>query len=384
MSAAESHPSRTLPLEGIVVADFSRVLAGPYCTMMLADMGATVIKVESPGGDETRGWKPPHTEDGTSTYFASVNRNKSSIVLNLADEAELETAYALLDKADVFIENFKPGGLKKFGLDAETVSQRWPELVHASITGFGTEGGSHLPGYDMLIQAVSGLMSVTGQAEGEPQKAGVAIFDVVTGLQTAVGILAALRERDHSGLGQHVGLNLLSSALSGLVNQTGGYAAAGNVPTRMGNDHPSLFPYGPFACADRDLVIACGNDKQFGRLAACLDVPELAEDSRFTTMSERNANRTELRELLEAQLVRKDAAEWQAILQDAVIPCAPILSIGEGVDYADQLGLNPVVTTGNIQSIANPIGFSATPVQYRKAPTGIGQDQEDVMTWLGR
>ena len=224
------------PLSGVVVADFSRVLAGPYCTMLLADMGATVIKVEGPAGDDTRGFKPP-SRDGVGTYYLSVNRNKHSIVLDLRDPADLETAYEIIDAADVFIENFKPGGLARFGLDPETVAERWPGLIHTSITGFGTAGGAHLPGYDLLVQGVSGFMSVTGSADGPPQRAGVAMFDVLTGLHAAVAVLGALHERDASGKGQHIHLDLLSSALSSLVNQTTGYAAAGNNPQRLGNDH---------------------------------------------------------------------------------------------------------------------------------------------------
>ncbi|MDN5705377.1 MAG: CoA transferase, partial [Yaniella sp.] len=252
-------------LDGIVVADFSRVLAGPYATMMLADMGATVIKVESPGGDDTRAWQPP-VRDDQSTYFLSVNRNKQAIALDLKADDDLATAHKLLAKADVFIENFKPGGLTKFNMDPNTVAQRYPHLVHASITGFGTTGGAHLPGYDLLAQAASGLMDITGDPAADGQKAGVAIFDVVTGLHATVGILGALQERARSGKGQHVAVNLMSSALSGLVNQTSAYVAGGVVPTRMGNDHPSLAPYGPFAASDQPLIIAVGNDNQFRRL----------------------------------------------------------------------------------------------------------------------
>src|SRR5699024_4877271 len=262
-------------LDGVVVADFSRVLAGPYATMLLADMGATVIKVESPGGDDTRAWQPPARDD-MATYFLSVNRNKHAIALDLKDEDDLATAHQLLAKADVFIENWKPGGLAKFGMDPEAVAEHYPHLVHASITGFGTTGGAHLPGYDLLAQAASGLMDITGEPESYGQKAGVAIFDVVTGLHATVGILGALQERQRSGKGQHIAVNLMSSALSGLVNQTSAYVAGGVVPTRMGNDHPSLAPYGPFAAADQPLIIAVGNDGQFRRLAEALGVPELA------------------------------------------------------------------------------------------------------------
>src|SRR5699024_146627 len=277
-------------LDGIVVADFSRVLAGPYATMMLADMGATVIKVESPGGDDTRAWQPP-VRDDQSTYFLSVNRNKQAIALDLKADDDLATAHTLLAKADVFIENFKPGGLTKFNMDPNTVAQRYPHLVHASITGFGTTGGAHLPGYDLLAQAASGLMDITGDPAADGQKAGVAIFDVVTGLHATVGILGALQEREHSGKGQHIAVNLMSSALSGLVNQTSAYAAGGVVPTRMGNDHPSLAPYVPFAASDQPLIIAVGNDGQFVRLATALGAEHLAKDERYATNPARNQHR---------------------------------------------------------------------------------------------
>ncbi|MCY1157332.1 MAG: CoA transferase [Citricoccus sp.] len=373
------------PLDGVVVADFSRVLAGPYCTMLLADMGATVIKVESPGGDDTRQWSPPH-RDGVSTYYLSVNRNKSSIVLDLTNPGDLQTAYRIIDRADVFVENFKPGGLVKFGLDTESVAQRWPGLIHASITGFGTAGGAAMPGYDLLAQALSGAMTLTGDPDGDPQRAGVAMFDVITGLHAAVGILGALHEQGRSRRGQHLELNLLSSALSGLVNQTGGYAAAGNVPTRMGNDHPSLFPYGPFRAADRDIIICCGNDRQFAQLVQALGVPDLAVDARFATMADRNANRDELRALLVGALSARTADEWFDLLQQARIPCSPILRIDEGIQFADRLGLDPVVATGQgpdaIPTIKHPVSFSRTPARYDKAPPALGADQDDVLSWL--
>lgn len=373
------------PLAGVVVADFSRVLAGPYCTMLLADLGATVIKVEGPGGDDTRQWIPPH-RDGVSTYYLAVNRNKHSVVLDLKDPDDLRSAYELLDAADVFMENFKPGGLEKFGLDAESVANRWPRIVHASITGFGTEGGRSMPGYDLLAQGLSGFMSVTGDPEGSPQRAGVAMFDVITGLHAAVGILAALRERETSGQGQHLALDLLSSALSGLVNQTTGYAACGNVPQRLGNDHPSLYPYGPFPAADRELIICVGNDRQFARLMQRLGLAELAEDPRFATMQARNEHRDVLRPLLVEALAHQTAQEWFDALQAEGIPCSPILGIDEGVEFADSLGLKPVVGAGSgagsVPTIRHPVNYSRTPASYPKQPPALGADQETVLAWL--
>lgn len=384
MSLTSSSPG-TGPLSGVVVADFSRILAGPYCTMLLADMGATVIKVEGPDGDDTRLYKPPSV-NGIGTYYLSVNRNKHSIVLDLKDPQDLETAYEIIDTADVFIENFKPGGLAQFGLDAESVAERWPQLVHASITGFGTKGGSHLPGYDLLVQGVSGFMSVTGSPDGPPQRGGVALFDVITGLHAAVAVLGALHERDISGKGQHVELDLLSAALSGLVNQTTGYAACGNDPQRLGNEHPSLFPYGPFPTADKELIITVANNSQFIRFSTVLGMPDLIRDPRFDSVENRNNNREELRVLLNGALSTETAEIWASRLQAAGVSCAPILSIPEGVQYAASLGLDPVVQVGRgdntVPLIKNPVSYSRTPVTYEKAPPALGADTEDVKQWL--
>lgn len=373
------------PLEGIVVADFSRVLAGPYGTMLLADLGATVIKVEAPNGDDTRAWVPP-ARDGVGTYYLSVNRNKDSVVLDLKNPADLETAYDIIDRADVFVENFKPGGLAQYGLDPESVARRWPHLVHASITGFGLEGGAHMPGYDLLVQAMSGLMHVTGSQHGPPQRTGVAIFDVVTGMHAVIGILAALRERTVSGLGQHIVLDLLSSAQSSLVNQSTGYAACGNEPMRMGNEHPSLYPYGPFMAADREVVICVGNDSQFTRLVTLLGLPELAEDPRYSTMRGRNFNRATLEPLITQALAARTADEWFEAFQSINVPSAPILTVGEGVRFAQKLGLETVVEVGEgdaaVPLIKNPISFSRSEVSYHKAPPALDQDGEAVRTWL--
>lgn len=373
------------PLAGIVVADFTRVLAGPYATMLLADMGATVIKVESPTGDDSRQWVPPAL-DGVSTYYLAVNRNKQSITLDLKDPADLEVAYELIERADIFLENWKPGGLKKFGLDSESVAARWPELIHASITGFGSAGGASMPGYDLLAQALSGFMEVTGSPDGPPQRAGVAIFDVVTGMHVTIGVLAALQERQRSGRGQHIEVDLLSSALSSLVNQTSGFVAIGNVPVRQGNEHPSLFPYGPFMAQDRELVICCGNDSQFGRLMTQLGVPDVANEPQYRTMKDRNANRESLRAILETQLQHDTAEAWFDRLQAVQVPCAPILGIDGGVEFAERIGLEPVVQVGTgaetVPTIRNPIRFSRTKVSYDKAPPALGADSDTVREWL--
>ena len=281
------------PLSGLLVADFSRVLAGPYATMLLADLGADVVKVERPDGDETRTWTPPVRGD-VSTYYLGINRGKRSIALDLRDAADLELAHELARRADVMIQNFRPGGLARFGLDHATVSAANPGIVYASISGFGTGPGARVPGYDLMVQAVSGLMSLTGDPDGPPYRAGISVFDVMAGNHAVIGILAALRHRDATGEGQHVEVNLLSSALSGLVNHSSAYVAGGVVPYRMGNAHPSVFPYEPLPTADRDLIIAAANDRQFRKLCEVLGIPEVADDPRFARNRDRTVNRAEL------------------------------------------------------------------------------------------
>lgn len=373
------------PLSGLVVADFSRVLAGPMGTMYLADMGATVIKVEGPGGDESRQWMPP-TRDGVGTYFMSINRNKHSIVLDMKKQEDLEVAYAILDRADVFVENFKPGSLKQFGLDGESVARRWPRMVHASITGFGTKGGATMAGYDLLAQAASGLMDITGMPDGPQMRAGTPIFDVVTGMHATIGVLAALSSRQVTGVGQHVEVDLLSSALATLANHTSGYVAAGNVPERKGNDHPSIFPYGPFNAKDRQIILTIGNARQFSALMTGLGAPEVAEDPRFNTMKQRNINREELRVIMEDLLAERTAHEWFEALQERGVPCSPIMRVNEGVDFAEQIGLEPVIQAGTgdeaVPMIKNPIAFSRSKVSYDKAPPALGADRDFVNRWL--
>lgn len=373
------------PLSGIVIADLSRVLAGPYCTMLLADLGALVVKIESHAGDETRTWIPPE-RDGEGTYFLSVNRNKRSIALDLSDPEELAIAARIIERADVLIENFKPGGLRRFGLDYETLSAARPELIYASISGFGTGPGADLPGYDLLAQAVSGLMELTGDAGGEPTKVGVALIDVIAGLHTAMGILAALHARESSGLGDHVEVNLLSSALSGLVNQSSAVVAGGVVPHRMGNAHPSLSPYEPFPTADREIVIAIGNDAQFARLCAGLDAPELAVDQRFATMSARNAHRADLRRRLIALLAVRTSDEWFARLRAAGVPAAPMLTIDKGLQLAEELGLDPVALAGEggrrVPTVRHPVSYARARVGYAQAPPRLDADRERILEWL--
>ena len=371
------------PLAGLLVADFSRILAGPYATMLLADLGADVIKVEGPGGDDTRTWQPP-VRDGVSTYYLSVNRNKRSIALDLRDAADLAAAHELARRADVFVENFRPGGLARFGLDYDAVSAGNPAVVYASISGFGSgPKGAALPGYDLIVQAMSGLMSVTGSPDGEPFRAGVAVFDVISGLHATIGILAALNLRHETGAGQHIEISLLASAMSGLVNQSGAYVAGGVVPFRMGNSHPSLFPYEPLPCADGDLVITAGNDLQFGKLAEALGVPELAEDPRFVRNEDRTANREALRPLLVERLRTRSKQEWFRALTAVGVPCGPINTIDQGVAFAEEVGLSPVVMAGGMPTVRNPITFSATPPSYRLPPPALDEHGEEIRRWLG-
>jgi crotonobetainyl-CoA:carnitine CoA-transferase CaiB-like acyl-CoA transferase len=370
------------PLSGIVIADFSRVLAGPYATMLLADLGAEVIKVEGPAGDDTRHWIPP-VRDGVGTYYLAVNRNKRSIVLDLADPGDLAVAHALSKRADVFIQNFKPGGLARFGLDYAAVRDRNPAIIYCSISGFGTKGGAALPGYDLLVQATSGLMSITGDPDGPPFRAGISAFDVMTGLHSAIGILAALHHRDETGEGQHVETNLMSSAMSAMVNQTSAYVAGGVVPHRMGNSHLSLFPYEPLQTGDGEIVVAAGNDGQFRKLCEAIGAPELATDPRFATSGDRNNRRGELKPLLLERLATRSAADWFGVLTKAGVPCGPINDLAQGVKLATELGLEPVVDAGGTPTVRNPISLSATPPRYDLAPPGLGADGPQIRAWLG-
>jgi crotonobetainyl-CoA:carnitine CoA-transferase CaiB-like acyl-CoA transferase len=380
-------------LGGLLVADFGRVLAGPYATMLLADLGAEVIKIERPGvGDDTRAWGPPWA-NGQATYFQGVNRNKQSVAIDLRTSEGLAAARALAAQADVVVENFRPGVMARLGLDYETLSRTNPRLVYCSISGFGSGKGAELPGYDLLAQAVGGLMSVTGFPDGEPTKVGVAMVDVVTGLHAAVGILAAVRHAEHTGEGQRVEVNLLSSLLSALVNQAQGYVGARVVPGRMGNRHPSISPYQIFPTKDRLMVLAVGNDRQFVTLCDLLDLPEAAIDSRFVTNEQRVAHREALYELLSQRLRTHSADHWFHVLMARGVPCGPLNSIAEGFALATELGLAPIaqVPTGDpvatdpllggegdtspttADTVANPIRLSRTPATYRAAPPRLGQ-----------
>jgi crotonobetainyl-CoA:carnitine CoA-transferase CaiB-like acyl-CoA transferase len=369
-------------LEGVRVADFTRVLAGPLATMTLGDLGADVIKVEAPGGDETRQWSPPQAGDGTSTYFLALNRNKRSVALDLRDPDDLALARTLIARADVMVDNFKPGGLGRLGLAPGALRDSNPALVHCSITGFGPGPGAALPGYDPLVQALSGLMSITGPADGEPSKVGVALVDVIAGLNAAVAILAALRERERSGQGQRVEVTLLGSALAALVNQASGYLNAGALPARLGNVHPSIEPFATYAAADGPLMICAGNDRQFAALAAALGAPVLAADERFATNPSRVANREALRTLIEERLAAAPVDDWVGRLREAGVPAGPVNDLAAAFALADELELEPIDERGGARTVTSPIGLERTPPQTRRRPPRLDEHGDEIRSWL--
>jgi crotonobetainyl-CoA:carnitine CoA-transferase CaiB-like acyl-CoA transferase len=376
------------PLEGLLVADFSRVLAGPLATMTLADLGARVIKVERPGtGDDTRSWGPPYSATG-ATYFESVNRNKESICLDLSQPGDRQLARKLAVAADVVVENFKPGGMDKLGLGYEQLSAENPGLVYASISGFGSAEGASLPGYDFIVQAVGGLMSITGDADGSPYKAGVALVDVLTAKDATIGILAALQARSASGLGRRLEVNLLSSLQGALANQAQAYLGAGKVPQRMGNEHPSIVPYQLLECADGPLAVACGNDGQFRQLANTLGVPRLADHERFATNSARVQHRRELIPLLEQALSSAPAAVWQDKLTGVGVPAGPVATIAEGISYAESLGLAPTIEVHDAagrpagRQVRHPVSWTPAFEPRTTAPPALGEHTASVLEWL--
>jgi crotonobetainyl-CoA:carnitine CoA-transferase CaiB-like acyl-CoA transferase len=366
-------PDPPASLSGVRVADFSRVLAGPYATMMLADLGAEVVKVEQPGvGDETRSWGPPW-HAGQSTYYLGANRNKTSVALDLRDDDDRGRARELIAGADVVVQNFRPGTMERFTLGYADLAATRPDLIYCSMSGFGSNGGADLPGYDLIVQAAGGLMSITGES-GEPTKVGVALVDVITGLHAVTGILAALAHRERTGQGQHVEVNLLSSLLSALANQASSYVATGQAPGAVGNRHPSIAPYETIRTADRPLAIAAANDKLFAALADAIGRPELCDDERFATNSDRVSHRLVLAKELEETLRTQGADHWFGVLRRAGVPCSPINDVGQAFALAEDLGLSPTVSltcsqTGvTVPQVANPIRMSATPPSYRLAP----------------
>lgn len=376
-------------LAGIKVVDLSRVLAGPSATQCLADLGAEVIKIERPvSGDETRQWAPPQFADGTSAYFSTVNRNKQSLTLDISTTEGQDIVKKMVADADILVENYKVGGLKKYGLDYDSVKAINPRLVYASLTGFGQTGpDARKPGYDYIIQGQSGLMSITGPEDGLPYKVGVAVVDLFAGLNLVIGIQAALLARQHTGLGQHVDVALLDSALAMLANVGMNHLATGNVPPRLGNGHPSIVPYQVFATGgEQHLILACGNDKQF---AAVCEVMGQAwhQDARFATNPKRVEHRDVLIALMSAEFARQERDAWLAQFDAAGVPCGPINNIAEAVAMPQAQAREMVVSLPkqdtDIRVLASPIKLSATPVQYRTAPPNLGQDTVSVLTDLG-
>lgn len=374
-------------LDGVLVADFSRVLAGPLVTMTLADLGADVVKVERPGvGDDTRGWGPPWTEGShgrVATYYESVNRSKRSLTLDLSDPVDRAAAVELARRADVFVENFRPGALARHGLDHESVAAVNPGIVYVSITGFGSGAGAALPGYDFVVQAVGGLMSITGEVGGPPTKAGVALVDVLTGKDATIGVLAALTARARTGRGCRVEVNLLNSLLAALVNQASGYLGAGVVPGRMGNQHPSIAPYETLRCADGELAVACGNDTQFVRLAEALGRSELADDPRYARNADRVANRATLVPALEEALAADTASGWQAQFTQVGVPAGGVNDLAAAFTLARDLGLEPTrVVEGGSPQVRHPVSYSEPLVAPPSAPPALGADTDALRQWL--
>lgn len=378
----------TAPLDGIVVADFSRVLAGPLATMTLADLGARVIKVERAGrGDDTRAWGPPYAASGMTTYFESVNRGKESIALDLGDETDRSRAAEIIARSDVVIENFRPGEFARFGFGAEALRERHPRLITVSISGFGSAGGAALPGYDFVAQAVGGLMHVTGAPDAEAMKAGVALVDVLTGKDAVIGVLAALRRRRLTGKGSHIEVNLLSSLQGALVNQVSAHLGAGVEPRRLGNRHPSIAPYETLMCADVPLAVACGNDAQFARMTAVLGVSEAATDPRFATNVDRVEHRDALAAVLEERLAGAPAAVWAERLNAVGVAAGVVHTIGEGLALADRLGLDPVFDTvgddGRVsRQVRMPITWTPTVAPVAAAPPRLGEHTAEILSWL--
>ncbi len=398
MSAVDVRPP---PLTGVRVLDLSRVLAGPWAGQLLADLGADVVKVEKPGaGDDTRAWGPPYLKDAAgrdtseASYFLCANRNKRSVAIDIATPEGQAQVRALSQQADVLLENFKVGGLQRYGLDYASLKAANPRLVYCSITGFGQTGPyAARAGYDFLIQGMGGLMSVTGQPDGEPgagpQKVGVALTDIMTGLYATIAVQAALAERAKSGLGQHIDLALLDVQIACLANQASNYLAGGLVPRRMGNAHPNIVPYQSLPTADGDIILAVGNDSQFAKFCVVAGRPEWSTDERFASNAQRVANRAVLVPLLRQATVMRTSADWINALETAGVPCGPINRIDEV--FADpqviarglQIKL-PHALAGSVPLVANPIRLSGSPVAYQRPPPLLGEHTDEVLAqWLG-
>lgn len=376
-------------LEGIKVLDLTRVLAGPYCTMILADLGADVIKVEAPGGsDETRSWGPPF-QNGVSAYYLCANRNKRSITINLKSEEGREIIRKLAREADVLIHNFKTGSMENWMLDYESIQAINPKLVYCSITGFGETGPDrHLPGYDYIIQGLSGLMSITGYEDSGPIKIGVAMVDILTGLYSAIAIEAALFEREKSGLGQKIDMSLLDTAVSSLANVASNYLISGNVPKRLGNDHPNIVPYSTFKTMDGEIIIAVGNNRQFSALCELIGIPSFANHENFMTNEARVKNSKELTTIIENQLQLKPANHWIALFSENKIPCGPIQTMDQVFTYPQIIAREMVVNfdhpeAGNVKLVGSPLKLSRTKVKMERHPPLAGEHTVEVLQQAG-
>jgi crotonobetainyl-CoA:carnitine CoA-transferase CaiB-like acyl-CoA transferase len=377
-------PGRPGPLAGLRVLDLSRILAGPFATMQLADLGADVIKVEAPGnGDETRRWGPPFTGDGTAAYFLAINRNKRAISLDLGHPEAAALGRRLGLAADVVVDNFLPGRLARFGLDHASLARRNPRVVSCTISGYGSDGpAAERPGFDFLIQAEGGIMSITGQPGEEPTKVGVAIADLAAGLFATIGILAALREREATGAGRRVEVALLDAQVAMLANQAMNWLVGGVTPGRMGNAHPSIAPYESYRTGDGPIAIGVGTDRQFARLAEAIGAPELAGDQRFRGNAERVAHREELKRRIERQLREGDRRHWLERLAAAGVPAAPINSIPEV--FADPLvRQRALVEVDGVPQVRSPVRVDGRPVEVDTAPPSLGRDTEAVLSALG-
>jgi len=383
----------TGPLEGLRVLDLTRVMAGPWCTQILADLGAEVIKIERPVlGDDTRHWGPPWLKDGAgndtseSAYYLSTNRGKHSVAVDIASDAGKQIIRDLAAKSDFFIENFKVGGLARLGLGYDDIRAVNPEIIYLSLTGFGQTGPmASQPGYDYLVQARGGLMSVTGPADGEPQRSGLAVGDLTTGMYATIGLLSALQHRHRTGQGQYIDLALLDTQVGWLANQAMNYFVSGNVPRRTGKWHANLVPYQPFDASDRPVIIAVGNDGQFAKLCQFIGRPELIVDARFATNPVRIANRVALETELAAEIIKHDSEYWLEHLPKQGVPACPINDIEQAFQepQVQHRGMKidlPHPLAGSVPGVANPLKFSETPVSYEKAPPLLGEDTDAVLS----
>ncbi|MFN3700001.1 MAG: CaiB/BaiF CoA transferase family protein [Alphaproteobacteria bacterium] len=392
-SSSASTGAGTGALSGIRITDLSRVLAGPFCTQILGDLGAEIIKVEKPGsGDDTRSWGPPFLQDSAqqntteSAYYLSCNRNKKSIAIDMRSPEGQNLVYGLIDKSDVVIENFKVGSLKKLGLDYESVSRRNPQIIYASITGFGQNGPlAQEPGYDFLAQAMSGLMACTGGIDAPPTKAGVALSDIITGLNAAIGILAALHHRKTSGQGQHIDVSLLDCTLAAMTNIAQYYLTSGTLAPRVGNAHSTIVPYQAFAATDGHLILAIGNDGQFARFCAYINKDDWAQDERFKTNSARVQNRSLLIPMIEAIIQSRKVGDWVSGLLEVDVPCGPVNTMDQAFQMQQvkaremQISMPHPLTDTPINLVGNPIKMSATPPRYDLPPPPCGMHTRNIL-----